>query len=193
MKTRISVFILAVITLVSCAGFTHVTVPQSTINIIGEDVETERYVEYKLTKTYVFGIGGMSARARNTNIIQKLMQKANLQENETLAYITVSKNANHVLGIYSRVNFTASGYVVRPAGQAPQAERTDDPDGRKVFETTGGYLLVRDLQEKIYYAQTGEELLKIRDEVVRHMESGALGERSGNKMLDKIDAQLGRR
>lgn len=67
MKTRIFVLALCALALVSCAGFTHVTAPQSTINIIGKDVQTERYVEYKLTKTYILGIGGMSAKARNTN------------------------------------------------------------------------------------------------------------------------------
>lgn len=192
MKTRIFVLALCALALVSCAGFTHVTAPQSTINIIGKDVQTERYVEYKLTKTYILGIGGMSAKARNTNIIQKLMQKANLQENEALAYISVSKNVNHFLGIYARVNFTASGYVVRPTGSKPSGMHISDLDEKKTYETTGGYLLVRDLEEKVYYAQTGEELLKVREEVVKHMEDGAITKKSGNKLLNKIDKQLGR-
>lgn len=192
MKTKILVFILAVMALVSCAGFTHVTVPQSTINIIGKDVETERYVEYKLTKTYILGIGGMSAKARNTNIIQELMQKAHLKENETLAYISVSKNVNHFLGIYARVNFTASGYVVRPSGERLTETPADNLEDKRSYETAGGYLLVRDLQDKIYYAQTGEELLKIREEVVEHMAHGTLAAKSGTKLLNKIDKQLGK-
>ena len=68
---------LALICLVSCAGLTQVTVPQSTINFIGRDMETERFVEYTLVKSYFFGIGGMSEKARNTNIIDVTFTKIN--------------------------------------------------------------------------------------------------------------------
>ena len=84
MKTKILVFILAVMALASCSGLTQVTVPQSNINFVGKDFETERFVEYALTKSYLLGIGGMSEKARNTNIIRELMRKPNLQTNEAI-------------------------------------------------------------------------------------------------------------
>ena len=98
----------------SCAGMTHVTVPQSNVNFVGKDIETQRHVSYTLKKTYVFGIGGFSAHARNTNIMDELMKKADLQKNEALAYIYVSKNTNTYVGVVTVIKWTATGYVVRP-------------------------------------------------------------------------------
>lgn len=121
MKVQNLIMLLGVMALTSCVGLTQVTVPQSNVNIVGRDMETQRHVSYTLKKTYVFGIGGCSKRARNTNIIDELMKKANLQQNEALAYISVSKNVNHYLGLVSVAKFTASGYVVRPVGNAPVA------------------------------------------------------------------------
>ena len=92
MKVKSLITLMMIALLSSCAGLTQVTVPQSTINFVGQDFETERYVEYTLVKTYILGIGGMSEKARNTNIIDELMKKANLQDNEALAYISVSRN-----------------------------------------------------------------------------------------------------
>ena len=121
MKAQNLIMLLGVMALTSCVGLTQVTVPQSNVNIVGRDMETQRHVSYTLKKTYVFGIGGCSKRARNTNIIDELMKKANLQQNEALAYISVSKNVNHYLGLVSVAKFTASGYVVRPVGNTPVA------------------------------------------------------------------------
>lgn len=106
----------------SCAGLTLVTVPESNINYNNTDIETERKVQYTLTKTYVFGIGGMSEAARNTDIIEELMKKANLQTNETLAYISVSRNVNVYAGVVSIVKSTATGYVVRPKDNNKEVE-----------------------------------------------------------------------
>lgn len=105
---------IATIILASCAGFTQVTTPASSIVYTGKDLETQRHVKYRLTKTYVFGIGGMSRKARNTNVVDEMIKKAQLQNNETLAYITTSRNINTFLGIFTEVNYEASAYVVRP-------------------------------------------------------------------------------
>lgn len=186
---RVFIVALATAILSSCAGFTHVTVPSSSISYVGKDIETERYVEYTLTKSYFFGIGGMSAKARNTNIVKELMRKANLQENEALAYISVSKNVNTFLGIITYVNFKGSGYVVRPVGQASSVKATSNQEEHNVkdFQTTGGILLVSELSDRIYYARTGEELLKIKEEIMHHMNSGALSDKSAEKLLKKIE------
>lgn len=111
---RLSLILISPLCLVSCAGLTHVTVPQSNVNYMGDDIETRRAVKYTLNKTYVFGIGGLSARARNINIIDELMRKANLQTNESLAYISVSRNINTFLGLFTKVKYSATGNVVRP-------------------------------------------------------------------------------
>lgn len=145
MKAQNLIMLLGVMALTSCVGLTQVTVPQSNVNIVGRDMETQRHVSYTLKKTYVFGIGGCSKRARNTNIIDELMKKANLQQNEALAYISVSKNVNNYAGVVTIAKFTASGYVVRPVGNAPvaatstpalhvtpQAETSEQPDSSQV-------------------------------------------------------------
>lgn len=145
MKVQNLIMLLGVMALTSCVGLTQVTVPQSNVNIVGRDMETQRHVSYTLKKTYVFGIGGCSKRARNTNIIDELMKKANLQQNEALAYISVSKNVNNYAGVVTIAKFTASGYVVRPVGNAPvaatstpalhvtpQAETSEQPDPSQV-------------------------------------------------------------
>ena len=114
MKTKLLLIALSAVILSSCAGFTNVTAPESHVNFVGKDTEIVRMVSYTLPKTYIFGIGGMSHKARNTNIMDELMQRANLQKNEVLAYITISKNSNNYFGVVSKVKFKASGYVIRP-------------------------------------------------------------------------------
>ncbi len=113
MKTRLATLLTSVIVLSSCAGMTQVTVPQSNINIYGKDVVTGPRVTYTLKKTYFFGIGGLSKKARTTNVVDELFKKVDLQRNETLAYITQSKSFNTYLGIVTFVELKASGYVVK--------------------------------------------------------------------------------
>ena len=110
----------------SCSGLTQVTVPQSNINIVGKDIETERKLTYTLKKTYVLGIGGLSVNARNTNIVDELFKKADLQQNESLAYITQAKNINTFLGIITVVKHSASGYIVRPIGEGVSEKDNKD-------------------------------------------------------------------
>ena len=198
---RVFIVALATAILSSCAGFTHVTVPSSSISYVGKDIETERYVEYTLTKSYVLGIGGMSAKARNTNIVQELMRKANLQTNETLAYISISKNANSFLGLITKVNFKASGYVVRPVGEydSSQQEYKDVPykgafQGEdsivSKYETTGGAKLVRQLRYKIGQCKTRDGLLTLRKEVEEREKNKQIDSRSADNIITMIDDKL---
>ena len=124
MKTKIFLFSLVAVILSSCAGFTNVTAPESNVNFVGRDTEIIRMVTFTLPKTYVFGIGGMSPRARNTNIMDELMKRAQLQPNETLAYITYSDNKNNYLGVVTKVRITATGYVVRLTPRAKEGGNT---------------------------------------------------------------------
>lgn len=107
---KLIIIIFSLFVLSSCAGYMHVTVPQSCITYSGIDFEVGRYVEHSFTKVYIFGLGGL----RHENVIKELMTKANLQTNETLGYINVTKNTTTFFGIFSSVNFVASGYVVKP-------------------------------------------------------------------------------
>ena len=201
MKTRIILALTALVALTSCEGLTQVTVPQSNINFVGKDFETERFVEYTLTKSYVFGIGGMSSKARNTNIIRELMKKAELQKNEALAYITISKKQNTFLGLVTTVDFVASGYVVRPVGEYPDRKPTykDTPykgafQGKdsvvEKYETKGGMELVKELRKKIYGASNDDELYRIKEDIVLFMEQGDIDQKSGKRLINTINGFL---
>lgn len=122
MTGRFFTLIIVALTISSCAGLTYVTVPQSNINIIDKDIETGQKLTYTLQKTYILGIGGLSRRARNTNVVDELFKQANLRKNESLAYITKSKNVNSYLGILTIVKHTATGYIVRAVERGSHIE-----------------------------------------------------------------------
>lgn len=187
MKGKLLALLVAIIALSSCAGLTQVTVPQSNINYIGEDIETCRRVEFTLVKTYFLGIGGMSERARNTNIIDELMKKANLQANESLAYISVSKNVNSYL-IFTEVKLTASGYVVRPK-QGEYPEHTQNELGDYVSQKQMKQLY-KSLNRRILYAVTMDDLIKIKEDVDNDVAAGKLSSEYSQKLLEKIYDRL---
>lgn len=168
MKTRLLIGLLVAIVLTSCAGLTRVTVPCSPVNMGDRDMETERKVSYTLTKTYFLGIGGMSERARNTDIIEQLFRKANLKKNEALAYIGVTQNINNYLGIVIVAKFTATGYVIRPVEEehAEEGQRINEVP-RSIatdHEQTNGTPTVK------YVSGEYEKLLKKANEFVRFKE-----------------------
>lgn len=192
MKGKFLAVLVAVITLTSCAGLTQVTVPQSNINYIGEDIETCRRVDFTLVKTYFLGIGGMSERARNTNIIDELMKKANLQTNESLAYISVSKNVNSFL-IFTEVKLTASGYVVRPVKEeSPELvhDESDYMQGSEYLSTKQMKQLYKSLNRRILYAVTRDDLIKIKEDIDNDVAAGKLSSEYSQKLLDKIYDRL---
>jgi polyhydroxyalkanoate synthesis regulator phasin len=178
MKRKLLITMMVVASLSSCAGLTQVTVPQSTINFVGQDFETERYVEYTLVKTYILGIGGMSEKARNTNIIDELMKKANLQDNEALAYISVSRNINTFLFV-TDVKFTASGYVVRPKGDydEPEILSAGEREQRQLYNA---------YNRRINHAITGEDLVKIKKEVDKDASDGKITQSQARELNEKI-------
>ena len=152
----------------SCAGLTRVTVPESNINYNNTDIETGRKVQYTLTKTYVFGIGGMSRTARNTDIIEELMKNANLQTNETLAYISVNRNINVYAGVVSIVKNTATGYVVRPKScSSKEIEETEETKGEVIntIETESVSSQINDLEETYTSTKEVKELIERIEEI----------------------------
>lgn len=178
MKVKSFITLMMIALLSSCAGLTQVTVPQSTINFVGQDFETERYVEYTLVKTYILGIGGMSEKARNTNIIDELMKKANLQDNEALAYISVSRNINTFLFV-TDVKFTASGYVVRPKGDYDEPEILSAGE-REQKQLYNAY------NRRINHAITGEDLVKIKKDVDKDASDGKITRGQARELNEKI-------
>lgn len=178
MKVKSLITLMMIALLSSCAGLTQVTVPQSTINFVGQDFETERYVEYTLVKTYILGIGGMSEKARNTNIIDELMKKANLQDNEALAYISVSRNINTFLFV-TDVKFTASGYVVRPKGDYDEPEILSAGE-REQKQLYNAY------NRRINHAITGEDLVKIKKDVDKDASDGKITRGQARELNEKI-------
>lgn len=201
MKTRILILSAFVAILSSCAGFTKVTVPHSSVSYGEKDFEITRSVEYTLTKSYFLGIGGMSAKARNTNIVKELIRKANLQKNETLSYISVSQNVNTFLGIITTVDYVASGHVVRPIGEyAPTTNEYKDVPYQgafqgedsivAVYETTGGAKLVKDLKKKIVKAYQREELINIKKEVAEAYNNEQIDNNSATTLFQMINSRL---
>lgn len=191
MKNRILLLAIIAIALTSCAGLTHVTVPQSNVNIVGKDIETVRYVEFKLTKTYVFGIGGLSAKARNTNVIKELFRKANLQDNETLAYISVSQNFNtFIAALFVKTNITASGYVVRPKGNYDdQLKESPLEQNNKVrtYETTGGAAAILQIENDIDSAETEKDIIEIEKKIETYVENDMLTKKVADRLMGKVE------
>ena len=192
MKTRILLLVAVTMLLSSCVGFTFVTVPQSNINFVGKDFETQRHVQYTLTKTYIFGIGGMTARARNTNVVKELMKKANLQKNEALAYITISKNPNTFLGIITTVDIVASGYVVRPVGEYDSTDVVDTEINDNVLKqgNKDNAKIVTKLRDKILLFREREELIALRKEVEQYHKNNELSDKTACRLLDRIDSKI---
>ena len=201
MKTRILILSAFVAILSSCAGFTKVTVPHSNVSYGEKDFEITRSVEYTLTKSYFLGIGGMSAKARNTNIVKELIRKANLQKNETLSYISVSQNVNTVLGIITTVDYVASGHVVRPIGEyAPTTNEYKDVPYQGAFQgkdsivakykTTGGAKLVREFKNKIANTHKREDLIKLKKELAEAYNNGRIDDNSAATLIEMISDKI---
>ena len=192
---RIFLLIITTICMVSCAGLTHVTVPQSNINYEGVDIVTSRKVSYTLQKTYVLGIGGLSERARNTNIIDNLMKKANLKTNETLGYITISRNINCYVGaLVIVVKYTATGYVVRPINtesvdhsSSNQSATTEDTPISIAEEKK--YNDYNELKTAINRTQSLDSIKNIKSIVEEKYKDQVLTDKEYKKLLEKINIQ----
>lgn len=170
MKINALLAIVTLIIMTSCAGLTQVTVPCSPVNMGDRDIETERKVSYTLTKTYFLGIGGLSERARNTDIIEQLFRKANLKKNEALAYISVAENINCYLGIIVIAKFTATGYVVRPVGEEYADQQTiEEKDGVLFIESTP--INQEPPKDNSYISKECERLIKAAQKYVEYKES----------------------
>ena len=62
--------------------------------------------------SYVFGIGGLSKQATRNNAVADMFKKAHLQNTQTITNIYVKSHISTILGIYTRISFSASGQII---------------------------------------------------------------------------------
>lgn len=97
-----------------CAGMHSVTaLPSATLD--RGNFKYVRPVEATESAVYVFGIGGMSGRAREENAYNKMMEEANLGPNQTIVNVSFRKNTHlyFPLGVFcTSVTTRVSGWVV---------------------------------------------------------------------------------
>ena len=118
--TRVSGLMLFVLIMNSCAGL-HQLVPQSSVSLDRGNFKYVKFVEAEETSIYVFGIGGMSRKARNTNAYNKLVEKAELTSNQAIANVSIRRNTHlyFPVGIVvTSVTTIASGWVIEFEGEA---------------------------------------------------------------------------
>ena len=109
---RAAVIGVAAVAFYACAGIHQVTALPTAVLDQG-NFKYVRYVEGSETSKYVFGIGGMSREARETNAYNKMMQEANLGPGQTIANVSIRKNKLlYCGGIVHTVTTVVSGWVV---------------------------------------------------------------------------------
>lgn len=84
---------------------TRVLLNQSNFKVIGQ-------AEGESSATYIFGIGGMSTKALKNNAINEMSKNANLKGSQTLTNITTQTSIKTILGVYTKVTYTATANVV---------------------------------------------------------------------------------
>ena len=193
MKTRVLLALIAAAVLTSCAGLTQVTVPTGSTSF--ENMEVRRNVKYVLTKTYVLGIGGLSAKARNTDIIEELKREADLQPHEVLAYIHATRNINSYLGLWVKVHYSASGTVLGPVGSGLERKDVvvkttkDMKDAKYMIDSQ----LAGKLRRRVTFAKSEDEIRAIIEEINGYMKSGNLSTEKGQKLIKGALEEIGRR
>ena len=62
--------------------------------------------------TYVFGIGGLSKKALETNAVSEMYKNAGLTGNQQIINITTTQSVETWALVYSKVRAIAHGYVI---------------------------------------------------------------------------------
>lgn len=104
------IIILAAALLSSCAGFTNITTPQN-VALNQGNFKFIKSVSTSSTAYYVLGIGGLTKKA-NADIVEKLIEEAQLQPNQALADFRIKTTKKIFLGIIIERELTASASVV---------------------------------------------------------------------------------
>lgn len=193
MKTKSLILALIVATFTSCAGLTNVIVPNT--NFSSDNMEVRRNVKFVLTKTYVLGIGGLSAKARNADIIQELKNAANLQPSEVLAYIHVSRNINAYLGLVIRVHYTASAMVMGPEGVEYEKEdviiNTNTDKSSDKYKQDGQ--LGGKISRRIAFARSKEDIELIIEEIKEYVKNGNISKERGDRLIKTAQDEISMR
>lgn len=101
--------------LTGCGISSHVSsnVNNNVTNVVLQDnnYDVVKSVESEVSQSYVFGIGGLSAKALRNNAVSELTKKANLQGSQALINVTVHEDYKFAF-IWAKRTVRASGTVV---------------------------------------------------------------------------------
>lgn len=101
---------------ISCGGsassMLNTTNNQTTVELSRKNFNIVNKVSGKSTNTYILGIGGMANKALLEKAKNEMMNNANLSGSKSVINITFDKHINGFFPFYSKVTYTASGYVV---------------------------------------------------------------------------------
>lgn len=130
MKNKFILLTVCTFILSGCAGF-HQLQTTPSVSLDRANFKMIRQVEGTETSVYILGIGGMSPWARNNNAINKMIKKAELKDNQAIAYISTRTNSHFYFPfglIASSVTTVATGWVVEfTDGAAPQQNYATKP------------------------------------------------------------------
>lgn len=111
------VAVFAVISLASCTGITYhdlyksvsaseVKLEKANFNVVGT-------VQGEASATYIFGIGGMSKKALESNAIAELYDNADLKGSQAVINVsTITKAKTYFGGVYAKITYIAHGVVI---------------------------------------------------------------------------------
>ena len=118
-------FLIAVYALLlsSCMGITSITTPQSAI-INQANFKFIRTASASTTTCYFLGIGGLS-KEENADVVEKLIEKAELQQNQALTHIRIETTQKYFLGIVTTRTLTASATVVEFFNPESTSEKSE--------------------------------------------------------------------
>ena len=116
MKTiKTILFCLVAVLFASCAGLNmtpYANDPVETKVILSEsNYHIVKEVSGEWTATYVFGIGGLSKKALETNAISEMYKNAGLTGNQQIVNVTTTFSVENWF-VYSKHRVFAHGYVI---------------------------------------------------------------------------------
>ena len=117
MKTiKTILFCLVAVLFASCAGLNmtpYANDPVETKVILSEpNYHIVKEVSGEWTATYIFGIGGLSKKALETNAVSEMYKNAGLTGNQQIINITTTQSVETWALVYSKVRAIAHGYVI---------------------------------------------------------------------------------
>ena len=113
--SKIVMAVAAVLLLASCGVSqsltTNANLHQTNVVLSQKNFHVVKNVSSECTATYVFGIGGISKKALESNAVAELTKKANLTGSQALVNVTV-KNSGKMILFFSKLSYHAEGTVI---------------------------------------------------------------------------------